>query len=75
MVIQSAKVVHSSRVELVLTTPKSKYDMSSSMIDSYKSALEMFIPYFKQQLDIPRSVTMVGILKDSKGRELSKVSK
>ena len=75
MVIQSAKVVNSSRVELVLTTPKSKYDMSSSMIDSYKSALEMFIPYFKQQLDIPRSVTMVGILKDSKGRELSKVSK
>ena len=73
--IQSAKVINSSRVELVMVTPKSKYDMTNSMIETYTQALEVFTVYFKQQLDIPRNVTLIGILKDSKGRELSKTSK
>lgn len=73
--IQSARVLNSSRVELVMVTPKSKYDMSSSMLDTYSQVLDLFTAYFKQQLDIPRSVTVVGILKDSKGRELSKTTK
>lgn len=73
--IQSAKVINSSRVELVMVTPKSKYDMTNSMIETYTQALEVFTVYFKQQLDIPRNVTLIGILKDSKGRELSRTSK
>ena len=73
--IQSAKVINSSRVELVMITPKSKYDMSNTMLETYTQALEIFTEYFKQQLEIPRNVTLVGILKDSKGRELSRTSK
>ena len=45
------------------------------MIDAYKQALEMFTEFVKQQLEIPKNVTVKGILKDSKGRELSTVSR
>ena len=75
LVIQSAKVIGSSRVEIVMVAPKSKYDMASSMIDAYKQALERFTEFVKQQLEIPKNVTVKGILKDSKGRELSTVSR
>lgn len=75
LVIQSAKVIGSSRVEIVMVTPKSKYDMASSMIEAYKQALEMATEYVKQQLEIPKNVTVKGILKDSKDRELSTVNK
>ncbi len=75
LVIQSAKVISSSRVEIVMVAPKSKYDMASSMIEAYKQALEMATGYVKQQMEIPNNVTVKGILKDSKGRELSTVSK
>lgn len=73
--IQSAKLLSSTRVEFVMVTPKSRYDMSNSMIEKYSQSLEMFTTYFKQQLEIPRSVTVIGILRDSKGRELSKITK
>lgn len=75
LVIQSAKVIGSSRVEIVMVAPKSKYDMASSMIDAYKQLLTAFTEYVKQQLEIPKNVTVKGILKDSKGRELSTVSR
>ena len=75
LVIQSAKVIGSSRVEIVMVAPKSKYDMASSMIDAYKQTLEMFTEIVKQEFKIPKNVTVKGILKDSKGRELSTVSK
>ena len=55
--------------------PKSKYDMASSMIDAYKQLLTAFTEYVKQQLELPKNVTVKGILKDSKGRELSTVSR
>ena len=75
LVIQSAKVIGSSRVEIVMVAPKSKYDMASSMIDAYKQLLTAFTEYVKQQLELPKNVTVKGILKDSKGRELSTVSR
>ena len=75
LVVQSAKVISSSRVEIVMVAPKSKYDMTSSMIDAYKQISEIFTEYIKQQLEIPKNVTVKGILKDSKGRELSTVSR
>ena len=71
LVIQSAKVISSSRIEIVVVAPKSKYDMAISMIDDYKQTLIMITKYIKQQLEIPKNVTVKGILKDSKGRELS----
>ena len=40
-----------------------------------KSLSEIFTEYVKQQLEIPKNVTVKGILKDSKGRELSTVSR
>ena len=73
--IQSAKVISPSRVELVIVTPKSKYDMSNKMIDTYKQRLEVLTTNFKQQLEIPKNVSIIGILKDSKGRELSRITK
>ncbi len=75
LVIQSAKVISSSKVEIVMVTPKSKYDMSNTMIDTYKQYSNAFTDYFKQQLKIPRNITIKGILKDSKGRVLSTISK
>lgn len=75
LVIQSAKIIGSSLVEIVIVTPKSKYDMTDSMIKTYKEFLSMFTKYFKQQLEMPSNVTVRGVLKDSKGRVLSSVSK
>lgn len=75
LIIQSAKVIGSSRVEVVMVVPKSKYDMNISTIDTYKQALIMFTEFVKQQLEIPKNVIVKGILKDSKGRELSTASK
>ena len=49
--------------------------MASSMIDAYKQFLTVFTEYVKQQLELPKNVTVKGILKDSKGRELSTVSR
>ena len=75
LIVQSAKVVGSSKVELVMVAPKSKYDMAVSMIDAYKQTLELFIEFFKVELEIPSYVTVKGVLKDSKGRDLSTISK
>lgn len=75
LVIQSAKVIGSSLVEIVMVAQYSKYEMSDSMIDTYKTFLDSFTGYFKQELELPRSVTMKGVLKDSKGRVLSTVRK
>ena len=75
LVIKSAKIVGSSRVEILMVTPKSKYDMSNSTIETYKEFLDAFTEFFKEELDLPRSVTVKGILKDSKGRDLTSVIK
>lgn len=73
LVIQSAKVVGSSRVEIVVVAPKSKYDMSDSMIYTYKEFLSLLTDFVKSRLDLPKNVTVKGILQDSKGRELSTI--
>ena len=75
MIIQSARVVSSSRMEVVAVVPKSKYDMSNSMIESCVEILETLVEFIREELDIPRNVTVKGILKDSKGRELSTVTR
>lgn len=75
LVIKSAKVLGSSKVEVIMATPKSKYDMANSMIDNYKQFLNTFIGYLKQELEIPKNVIVKGILKDSKGRELFIINK
>lgn len=73
--IQSAKVIGSSKVLIVMVTPKSKYDMSKSNVDKYIKFLDMFTEYVKSELQIPRQVVVRGVLKDNKGRELSAVNK
>ena len=75
LVIQSAKIVNSSLVEIVMASPKSKYDMTNSSIDKYSEVLELFTQYLKEQLEIPRGVVVKGILKDGKGRVLSTTKK
>ena len=75
LTIQSAKVLQASRVELVMVTPRSKYDMSKAMLQTCSQFLEIFAASFKRQLHLPGNVTVVGILKDSKGRILSQTTK
>ena len=71
IVIQSAKIVGSSLVEIIILAPNSKYDMSDSMIDKYKEFSKLFAEFLKGELDLPRNVVVKTILKDSKGRILS----
>lgn len=75
LVIKSVKIISESQVEIVMVTPKSKYDMPHSKLDAYKQALVMLTEYFKQELEIPKGVRVKGILKDIKGRELSTTTK
>ena len=75
LIIKSARIVNSSLVEIVMATPKSKYDMADSAIDIYKQALIPMIEYFKTELELPKNVIVKGILQDSKGRELLTVKK
>ena len=75
LIFKSARVVGSSKVEAVFVTPKSKYDMSTSMISEYQSIVNQFATYLRREWDLPRSVSLVGILQDSKGRELSRITK
>ena len=75
LVIKSVKIISESQVEIVMVTPKSKYDMPHSKLDTYKQALVMLTEYFKQELEIPKGVRVKGILKDNKGRELSTTTK
>ncbi len=75
LIIQSAKVIGSSKVEIVMVAPKSKYDMAGSTIEAYKQTFALLTEFLKEELDIPRNVTVKGVLKDSKGRDLSTVVK
>lgn len=75
LVIQSIKIVTSTLVEIVMTTPKSKYDMANSTIDTYSQITELLTQNVKEQLEIPRNVTVKGVLKDTKGRVLSTIKK
>lgn len=75
LVIQSAKIIGSSKVEIVMMAPKSKYDMSNSMINDYKQYLVFCVELVRQQIEVPRNVVIKVILKDSKGREFSTISK
>ena len=65
------KVVNSSVVELIMTVPYSKYELSETIINAYKQLLELLTQNLKQELKLPRNVTLKGILKDDKGREIS----
>lgn len=71
LTIQSMKVVNSSVVELIMTVPYSKYELSETIINAYKQLLELLTQNLKQELKLPRNVTLKGILKDDKGREIS----
>lgn len=73
--LQSLKAVSSSRSELIFVIPKSKYDMSNTMIETYTAAMEQYVRKTKEKLKIPSSFKLVGVLKDSKGRELSRTIK
>lgn len=75
LIIKSARIVNSSLVEIVMATPKSKYDMADSAIDIYKQALAPMIEYFKTELKLPKNIILKGILQDSKGRELLIIKK
>ncbi len=75
IVIQSAKIINSSKVELIIVAPKSKYDMAEATINLYTEVLSEIVTTVKQELKIPRNVVVKGILKDSKGRVLSSVNK
>lgn len=74
LTIQSIKVVGSSMVEMVIVAPASKYDMTDATMNGHKAFVMNFTQVMKQQLEIPRNVTMKSILKDSKGRELFSTS-
>lgn len=75
LVIKSARIINSSLVEIVMATPKSKYNMADSTIDIYKQALAPLIEYFKTELELPKNIILKGILQDSKGRELLIIKK
>ena len=75
LVLKSCRTVSSNRVEVLLVTPMSKYDMSVSYLNIYKSICQGVPDIIRSQLDIPGSVAIWAILKDSKGRELYKYKK
>lgn len=73
--IQSLNAVSSSRSDLIFVIPKSKYDMSNTMIETYTAAMEKYVGRIKENLKIPNTFKLVGVLKDSKGRELARKTK
>lgn len=73
--VQSVKVVSHSKVEIMMVAPVSKYEMTNTMLQTYKNFLIFFTEYFKKNLEIPNHVVVKGILLDSKNRELSNVNK
>lgn len=73
--IQWIKVISNSKAEVTFTVPHSKYDMSESMLEDYCEFAEELTTFIKSQLGIPRNVTLKGILKDSRGRELAVYNK
>lgn len=75
IIFQSIRAIGSSKIELVMITPKSKYDMTNSMIENYKLTVDIFTEYIRQEYKIPNNVTIKGLLKDSKGRDLYVVNK
>lgn len=75
LVIQSLKIVGSAKVELKIVSPKSKYEMADSAIENFKTFLPAFAENLKQELKLPRSVTLRVLFFDSKGRELFVINK
>ena len=72
LVWKSVKVVGSSKAQMVFVAPESKYKLSSSEIESYKSMVTNYVNYINGVL--PNYVAVEGILKDSKDREIAKIS-
>lgn len=75
IVFQSVRVTGSSSIEIIMSTPKSKYDMSNSMMEKYRQFLSLFVEEFKPNFNIPNHVSIRAILKDSKGRELATITR
>ena len=75
IILQSMKIINSSKIEMVMVVPYSKYEMSNSMIEDSIDIFKEFVAYLKSELKIPKNVVVKGILKDNKGRELSTVNK
>lgn len=72
LVWKSAKVVGSSKAQLVFVAPESKYKLSNSEIEYYKSVVTDYVNFINGEL--PNYVAVEGILKDSKDREIAKIS-
>lgn len=77
MVYTSGKAVGGSSCHFYFKVPYSKYEMSYDKQAEYKSYATVFLSAMKELMasEISMSgISMIGILKDSKGRELGKVN-
>ncbi len=65
--------IKNSKVEILMKTHLSKYQMSNEDVDNYILYTELIIELLlKEELDLPKDVKLTYILEDSKGRELSR---
>lgn len=77
MVYTSGKAVGGSSCHFYFKVPYSKYEMSYDKQAEYKSYATVFLGAIKELMASEISISgisMIGILKDSKGRELGKVN-
>lgn len=75
LVVRSARIVSSSRANVTFVCPRSKYDMSKSQISTYQNYVTQLLDFIRTECKLPRSVTLHGILMDSKGREIYTVNR
>lgn len=74
IVLVSAKVTGNYSCSFTFKVPYSKYELSMENIESYKTIMNQIVAYNKQEI-LPSNVSVKGILYDSKGRELGKITK
>lgn len=74
IVLVSAKVTGNYSCSFTFKVPYSKYELSIENIESYKTTMNQVVAYYKQE-ELPSNVSVKGILYDSKGRELCKITK
>lgn len=75
LVIRTARIVSSSRADVTFVCPRSKYDMAKSQISTYQNYVTQLLDFIRTECKLPRSVTLRGILMDSKGREIYTVNR
>ena len=74
IVLVSVKVTGNYSCSFTFKVPYSKYELSIENIESYKTTMNRIVAYYKQE-GLPSNVSVKGILYDSKGRELCKITK